>query len=56
MKMDRKQLFAARLTSFLLITLPSAGMYPAAQAGATGWIWLLIGLTSAGCVLAMATK
>ncbi len=48
--------FALRLASFSLITLPSIAMYAAAQAGSAGWIWFLIALTAAGCLLAIAVR
>ena len=36
--------FEAHLTAFLMMIIPSAGLYFAAQGEATGLIWALLGL------------
>jgi hypothetical protein len=50
----RKHKFESTLAAFLLITLPSAALYLAAQAGAAGWAAVLIALVIFGNLLAMA--
>jgi len=46
--------FEAHLISFLLMIVPPAGMYYAAQAGADGLILGLLGLVVTGNLLAIA--
>ena len=48
--------FRVHTAAFLLILLPSALMFPAAQAGWLGWIWFLLALVIAGNLLALLTN
>ncbi len=48
--------FKVHSLAFLLILLPSALLYPAAQADSPGWIGFLLGLVIAGNLLALLTR
>lgn len=52
-KKIEKRKFTRHLASFVLILLPSAGLYLAAQGNQTNWVWLLLGLIVIGNLLAM---
>jgi hypothetical protein len=41
---------------FLLITLPAAGLYPAARSGVEMIIWLFVGLIALGNILVLFVK
>jgi hypothetical protein len=49
-----KRKFQVHLTAFLLILLPSAGLYFAAEQGAMAGIFLLLGLVVLGNLVAMS--
>lgn len=42
--------------AFLLMTLPAAGLLPAADRAFTPWIWILIGLVVVGNLIALLLK
>ncbi len=44
----RDNKFKLHLTALLLMLIPPAAMYFAAENGATGWIWFLIGIVILG--------
>ena len=44
----RDNKFKLHLTAFLLMLIPPVPMYFAAESGATGWIWFLIGIVILG--------
>ena len=48
--------FETHLAAFLLIALPSAALYPAAQAEAYALIWALLGLVGLGNILAILAR
>jgi hypothetical protein len=48
--------FELALLAFGLIVLPSMALYLAAQNGATGWIWALLGLVVAGNLVSLFIK
>ncbi len=48
--------FEAHLISFLLIIVPSGGLYYAAQIGSASLILALLGLVITGNLLAVATR
>lgn len=48
--------FTNHLVAFLLIIIPSALLYPAANHGATGWILFLLALVVAGNILAVLPR
>lgn len=48
--------FEAQILSFLLMILPPAGMYVAAQSGAESLIWVLLGLVITGNILAVMQR
>lgn len=48
--------FQMHLLAFFLMTLPPLALYFAALAGATGWIWGLIGVVLTGNLLAILTR
>ena len=50
----RKHKFEAYLAAFMLIVLPAAPLYLAAQRGATGWIAVLLAPVILGNLLAIA--
>jgi len=52
----RKNKFQSHLMAFALMILASIGMYFAANAGATGLIWVLLGVFGLGNLLAMLVK
>jgi hypothetical protein len=51
-----KYKFETHLTAFLLMTLPSIGLFYAAQRGAIAWIWGLLGLIILANVLVLLVK
>ena len=51
-----KNKFEVHLAAFLLMVLPPIPLYFAAQKGATGLIWLLIGLVICGNLLALISR
>jgi len=52
----RAHKFEAHLTAFLLMVIPSAGLYFANQGGNSASIWALLGLFIIGNLLAMLIK
>jgi hypothetical protein len=48
--------FEAHLMIFLLMIIPSAGLYLAAQRDAGAWIWVLIAVFALVNILAMGIK
>jgi hypothetical protein len=48
--------FEAHTLSFLLMVLPPAGMFYAAQNGADGLIWALLALVVSGNLLTVALR
>jgi len=42
--------------AFLFMTLPAAGLLPAANHAAAVWIWILIGLVVVGNLIALLLK
>jgi len=48
--------FESNVISFLLMILPPVGLFYAAQAGSTGFIYALLALVVAGNLLAVATR
>ncbi|MBU0511915.1 MAG: hypothetical protein KJ638_09480 [Chloroflexi bacterium] len=52
----RAHKFQAHLTAFLLMVIPSVGLYFAANAGVTALIWGLLGVFALGNLLAMVVK
>ncbi len=48
--------FETHLAAFLLIALPSAALYPAAEAEAYALIWALLGLVGLGNLLAILAR
>ncbi len=48
--------FGAYLTAFLLMSVPPLPLYFAARAGASEWIWLLLGLVILGNGLVLLLK
>lgn len=48
-----KHRFELHVIAFALIVLPSAGVYPAAQAGEAGWIGPLLSLVILGNIIAL---
>ncbi|NOY98673.1 MAG: hypothetical protein GXP40_05650 [Chloroflexi bacterium] len=51
-----KKKFTRHTLAFGLTVLASALLYPAAQAGWTPVVWLLLSLVAAAALLALATK
>ncbi|MEA3351563.1 MAG: hypothetical protein U9Q82_13160 [Chloroflexota bacterium] len=51
-----KHKFKAHLTAFLLMVIPSAGLYFGALRPSTGVIWILVAVISLGNILAMLVK
>jgi hypothetical protein len=51
-----KHNFWAYLLAFLLMILPPVGLYVAAQAGATGWIWALLAMIVLGNALVLLIR
>lgn len=47
----RRYKHVAHLVAFLLIIIPSAGLYLAAQQDAISWIWILIAIVVFGNIL-----
>ena len=47
--------FQAHSLAFLLIVLPSIGLYFATQLESAGWVWGLLGLAALGNLLAVLT-
>jgi len=52
----REHKFESHLTAFLLMVIPSLGLYFTLQGKATGPIWLFIGIFVLGNLLAMLIK
>lgn len=48
--------FETHLTAFLLMVIPSVGLYFAANAGVTALIWGLLGVFAFGNLLAIVVK
>lgn len=48
--------FETHTAALLLMLLPAVPLYLAAQQGATGWIWPLIGIIVLGNLLVLAVK
>jgi hypothetical protein len=51
----RENKFKLHLTALLLMLIPPIPMYLAAQKGATGWIWFLIGIVILGNLIVIIT-
>ncbi len=52
----RSHKFEAHLLAFILMIVPPIGLYSAAQAGAAGLVWGLLGLCGAGALVAVVVK
>ena len=52
----RAHKFEAHTLAFALMVLPPAPLYLAAQHGANGWIWPLLGLVILGNLLELAIR
>jgi len=52
----REHKFEAHLAAFLLMIIPSGGLYFAAQGGTTGVIWALLGLFVLANLFAIVLK
>jgi hypothetical protein len=48
--------FQAHSLAFALMMIPPVFMYLAAVRGATGWIWILVGMVASGNIIALLTK
>ena len=48
--------FQVHTLAFGLMMIPPVFMYLAAVRGASGWIWILVGLVVSGNLLALLTK
>jgi hypothetical protein len=48
--------FQVHTLAFALMTVPPVFMYLAAVRGASGWIWILVGLVASGNILTFLTK
>ena len=48
--------FKVHLLAFALMVLPPIPMYLAAQRGAAGWIWFLLGFVAAGNLLVLLSR
>jgi len=51
-----KHKFKFQLMAFALMVLPPIPMYLAAQRGAAGWIWFLLGFVAAGNLLVLLSR
>ena len=52
----RDNKFKLHLTALLLMLIPPAAMYLAAENGATGWIWFLIGIVILGNLIVVIVQ
>ncbi len=52
----REHKFESHLTAFLLMVIPSIGLYFTTQISGSGLIWALIGIFVVGNILAMIIK
>ena len=52
----RTNKYESYLLAFALMVLPPIPMYIAAQQGASGWIWSLIGLIIIGNLIALVVR
>jgi len=51
-----KHKFEAHLAAFLMMALPPAPLYMAAQRGLVGWMWAWLGLMAAANLLLLAVR
>jgi hypothetical protein len=56
LKRFKKNKFKVHLVAFLLMIIPPALLYFAAERGASGPIWVLLGLVIAGNILAILVR
>jgi hypothetical protein len=52
----QKHAYRVHSTAFVLMILSSAGLYFAARAGSSGWIFVLLGLFIMGNVLLLGNR
>jgi len=55
-KWFKKNAFKVHSVAFLLMIIPSAFLYFAAERGASGLVWVLLGLVIAGNILAILVR